>query len=1098
MGFNTIRNLEVTLHRCFDSNISESERKEAETALSKHTFNPNKFHVQCTFLLQHASSDLTRILALSLYENSILAKWYNLKNTVKKEIRDFFFDFLASQYKNLVACVSERVIKTITKIALLDWPHNFPEMTRRITKLITTHSTTIPGLKLLENITTEFASKRSNTTDKRKQEIQETFGQDTGSIVKTLVNVLRTNYKNDFSSSSIPRKRAREISPIENSFADVNSMRYLHMANLSSRFVTLRTMVRQNTFFASNQTSPALDNHLSESLMVSNFADPDSEKVCKFSLKVLIQLVPWLNNKDGSLEAVMHIVLKYTGLSQKKSLRLAILAMECVNQIMERGFIPENPRPMIGAMIKYIGKIVEQLGNWSLDTMEKSFVVMNEIYRAKFIDFIKSFLDHYLTKMDNFSWLGFQNVIDHLVRYTLIQPKFADMSGFLDIWSKLLDGLSAKPDKEAPLLLEEQGPVKGKCMELLNGLLGKVKEQVSLQDVLDFNLEKSAVMTKCYDIIAKVSAVFPNGLLENWYSTFTQQLDHLERFHIGDQQPEGINKISIDICVSLKIFERISDVLVKNSYALPFVEKIISVMNQLSAEHLYEMLPQLSTIMTSMCLSLKQLSGWMREYQLISFEDNTLIDTFRYLYSELTKVAIDLINSNVPEKLKLEASTMLLWITTVLRSEEFFSLPIVKNFLESLTSLSANWSINVKEIVYKAISNSMLLPDTNTPEGEQNWDSRLVRYSKFMQDLIEPALKLKPADSEIGPGNREVDARQCILDTYKILSGLVESIRTEGFNPKRVLFESLGAFLPLTIEYLELYMKEYDVLREILGFLVALFDSLTKEIGMGYVGDVAIILLGPFTRDQMAALLMDRDNYGIGVVNMSLKVLIKVVEICASKSTKSIIPAVTTMCLEKMYPVIVASQQYAGAEYVKPYFYQLIFTLLYENFGLFFPSSKPNWLTDWRKNEGSITDENLKKLFDVIMQSFNSSNPYIINQNIRALETLNETHGLFNKELFQNELLKPFLSTLFTLLMNKPQEHLKKDIVELICKMIAAKYEMFSLEFLPEFLATRTDLSQHDREKLLNLFQRNQDSRDIKKSLYTFTHDANYYQKLLI
>ncbi|ORX95771.1 hypothetical protein K493DRAFT_371801 [Basidiobolus meristosporus CBS 931.73] len=1088
MGFNTIRNLEVILHRCFDSNISDSERKEAESALSKHIHSPDKFHVQCTFLLQHASSDLTRILTLSLYENSVLAKWNNLKNTVKKEIRDFFFEFLASQYKNLVAYVSDRVIKTITKIALLDWPHNFPEMTRRIIKLITAATTRIPGLKLLDNITSEFASKRPNTTDKRKQEIQETFGQDTGSIVKTLVNVLRSNYKKDFSSASIPRKRAREISPIENSFVDVNNMRYLHMTNMSSRFMTLRTMVKQNNLFATNVTSsPALDNHLSESLKVNNLIDPDSEKVCKFSLKVLTQLVPWLNNKDGTLEAVMHIVLKYTGLSQKKNLRLAILAMECLNKIMESGFIPENPRPMIGAMIKYIGKIVEQLGTWSLDMMEKNFVVLYEIYRAKFVDFVKAFLENYMAKMDNFSWLGFQNVIDQLVKHTLTQLRLADMSSFLDIWSKLLDGLATKPDKGVTFPVEEQSPIRSKCMELLAGLLEKVKEQVSIQDILDFNLEKSTQKYPQYSPLGSwrngytlssiLSMIMNNRFaMPIKYSSFTQQLDHLERFHSKDQQPGEINKLSIDICVTLKIFERISDTLVKNSYALPFVEKVVSVMNQLSAEHL----------MTSMCASLKRFSEWMREYQLISFEDGTLVDHFRHLYSELTKVAIDLINSNKgPEKLRLEASTLLLWITTTLRSEEFFSLPIVKSFLDSLTVMSTNWSINVKEIVYKAISNSLLLPDPNVPEGEQNWDSRLIRYSKFMQDLIEPAFRLSPASSESNQGYSEVDgsnllhmyriqpnflmssvAKQCILDTYKILSGLVESIRTEGFNPKRVLFESLSAFLPLTIEYLELYMREY-------GFLVALFDSLTKEIGMGYVGDVAIILLGPFTRDQMAALLMDRDNYGIGVVNMSLKVLIKVVEICASKSTKSIIPAVTTMCLEKMYPVILASQQYVGAEYVKPYFYQLIFTLLYENFGLFFPSSKPNWLTDWRKNDGSITDENLKRLFEIITQSFSSSNPYIINQNLRALETLNETHGLFDKELFQNELLRPFLIALFTLLMNRPQEHLKKDIIELVCKMITSKYEMFSLEFLPEFLATRTDISQRDREKLLSLFPEN-------------------------
>lgn len=94
-----------------------------------------------------------------------------------------------------------------------------------------------------------------------------------------------------------------------------------------------------------------------------------------------------------------------------------------------------------------------------------------------------------------------------------------------------------------------------------------------------------------------------------------------------------------------------------------------------------------------------------------------------------------------------------------------------------------------------------------------------------------------------------------------------------------------------------------DAIDAILGFLLALFESLKIQIGSSMTEQIVHHLMSIFTREQLSETIVQESSTGSKVVEKFLKILQLLIQAPAA-SFKAFLPGIISLCMEQLYPIL--------------------------------------------------------------------------------------------------------------------------------------------------------------------------------------------------
>ena len=134
----------------------------------------------------------------------------------------------------------------------------------------------------------------------------------------------------------------------------------------------------------------------------------------------------------------------------------------------------------------------------------------------------------------------------------------------------------------------------------------------------------------------------------------------------------------------------------------------------------------------------------------------------------------------------------------------------------------------IQLLIFKTLSNLLLLPWPNTPECEQKWDGRSRSHSTFLQTLLTDFAVLGQnidkfrtdssfADSgfflmillKIFEINRSdwLTAKPTIHRAVAIMEAIVDSVKQEVIKSRVICYASLHSYIDLSLQLIDVYIN---------------------------------------------------------------------------------------------------------------------------------------------------------------------------------------------------------------------------------------------------------------------------------------------------
>jgi len=458
------------------------------------------------------------------------------------------------------------------------------------------------------------------------------------------------------------------------------------------------------------------------------------------------------------------------------------------------------------------------------------------------------------------------------------------------------------------------------------------------------------------------------------------------------------------------------------------------------------------------------------------------------------------LGKQIPDKIVMSAShTLLTTITTVRATFLYQSPPINKLFHEVANGSCNKLEEQAQRLIYKALSNLLLLPWPNTPEAEQKWEARSQSHAAFVKSLLGEFFTLQDNFSKLqtDPGLAE-RAKPVIHRAIVVLQELVESIRDEVVKSRELCNASLASCINFSFQLFPVYINQPDVSETLMSFFLTLFSALRRQIGVQTVGQTVQGFLTVFTTEQLQATILSGNAAGVRVVEKFIQILELIIDE-PGKSFKAFTPSIIVLAVEQIYPIV---SQRESPE-VKEALFHLLHHILSKRHRYFFPSPViASMLVGDESNENnSLITISHKPQFLAIMtafgQSFLQSDITVFRQNLLALEDLNNKQKLYSKlhgTLREEGVLFQFINVLIQTLVNKSHDLLQEEICQVVYNMSTVDWGFFYSSFLTQFLQNAGGTTNDQKNSLYQSFRRDQDLPSFVANLERFVNDLRYYR----
>nr|XP_061805166.1 exportin-6-like [Nerophis lumbriciformis] len=1096
----------------FHSCTTNERKREIEELLNNFAQQTGAWR-HCLFFLSNTRNEYVMMYSLTVFENLVNKMWIGVASQDKMEIRSCLPKLLLEHHKSVPYFIRNKLCKVIVDIGRQDWPMFYHDFFTNTLQLIQSPALAQLGLVMLKTTSEELACPREDLSVARKDELRKLLQDQVPTMLGLLTGILETYWDKHSIFASTPP-------PSPTSGESVELLGTLFQGSQYSKLLC--------------QPMAALDN--------------ESQQLCCLVLECLAHLFSWIPLSTSItptlLASIFHFARfgcdlnagtmpptsngggRQTECSKVDRSRLGVLAMTCVNELVSKNCVPMDFEEYLLRMFQQTFFLLQRLTRENnAHTVKSRLQELDESYLEKFTDFLRLFVSVHLRRIESSPQFPIVEFLALLFKYTFNQPTHEGYFACLDIWSVFLDFLTTKiksrlADREIVL-----NRYKDALVLLLREVLNRVQfryNQVQLEELDDETLdddqqtEWQKYLRQSLEVVAKVMELLPSHAFSTLFPILQENLDvylGLQQFIVTTGTSRRLNITAENDCRRLhcslrdlssllQAVGRLAEHFIGEIFASRFndalavVERLVEMTVYGSRTSLYDLetavpsvlKPDLIDVHAQALAALQAYSHWLAQFY--SEVHNQNQSQFVNLITSAVDASSPLITAKVPEKLLLCACHLMVSITFTVRPVFMVTLPAVQNIFNLVTqNVTRRLPLEAHLLVCRTLSNMLLLPWPNLPESEQQWQTRSSNHASMLVALTREYRMLR-GTVNISPRRPEMhDLKAVIQQTLPVLRDIVESISGESTKSRQICYQSLQESVQVSLTLFPIFIQQPDVTDEMLAFFLTLFQALRVQMGVAFTGQILHTFLSLFTREQLAASILQEGSAGCRVVQKFLKILQVVVQE-PGQAFKPFLPSILSLCMEQVYPVVAER----SSPDVKAEMFELLYQILHQNWRYFF---KTSILTSVQRGAPEDAMEN-ETQFIAAMQAFGQSflqpDIHIFKQNLSYLESLNSKHKLYHRKLFRTSMLFHFINVLLQVLLHKSHDLLQEEITLAIYNMASVDFDAFYSAFMPEFLNSCQGVDTNQRAVLARNFKIERDLPSFTQSVQRLVNDLRYYR----
>ncbi|KAJ0000863.1 hypothetical protein NQD34_005883 [Periophthalmus magnuspinnatus] len=1128
----SLHGLENLMTEFFHSCTTNERKREIEELLNNFAQQTGAWR-HCLFFLSHTQNEYVMMYSLTVFENLVNRMWIGVASQDKMEIRNCLPKLLLTQHKNVPYFIRNKLCKVIVDIGRQDWPMFYHDFFTSTLQLIQTPALAQLGLIMLKTTSEELACPREDLSVARKEELRKLLMEQVPTVLGLLTGILETYWDKHSIIASTPPPSPTSGESVEllgNLFQGSQYSKLLcqPMAALDSDSHQLCCLVLE--CLAHLFSWIPLSTSITPTLLASIF------HFARFGcdLRTKAKTGTFISNSSSSNGQSHPITMangggrtsQQTEMTKVERARLGVLAMTCVNELVSKNCVPMHFEEYLLRMFQQTFFLLQRLTRENnAHTIKSRLQELDESYLEKFTDFLRLFVSVHLRRIDSSPQFPIVEFLGLLFKYTFNQPTHEGYFACLDIWSVFLDYLTTKiksrlADRESVL-----NSYKDALVLLLREVLNRIQfryNQAQLEELDDETLdddqqtEWQKYLRQSLEVVAKVMELLPSHAFTTLFPVLQENLDvylGLQQFIVTTGTSRRLNISAENDCRRLHCSLRdLSSLLqavgrlaehfigevfaARFSDALAVVERLVEVTCYGSQTSLYDLetavpsvlKPDLTDVHAQALAALQAYSHWLAQFYSEVHGQNQ--SQFINLITSAVEACSPLITAKVPEKLLLSACHLMVSLTSTVRPVFLVTLPAVQNIFNLITDNQAlRLPQEAHTLVCRALSNMFLLPWPNLPESEQQWQSRSSNHASMVAALTREYRSLRGTVNVTLPQPTLDNVKAVIQQTLPVLRDIVDSISGESTKSRQICYQSLQESVQVSLSLFPIFIQQPDVTDEMLAFFLTLFQALRVQMGVPFTGQIIHTFLSMFTREQLAASILQEGSAGCRVVQKFLKILQVVVQE-HGQAFKPFLPSILSLCMEQVYPVVAER----SSPDVKAEMFELLYQILHQNWRYFFKTSV---LTTVQKGASEDVMEN-EAQFTAAMQAFGQSflqpDIHIFKQNLSYLESLNSKHKLYHRKLFRTSMLFHFINVLLQVLLHKGHDLLQEEITLAIYNMASVDFDAFYSAFMPEFLNSCQGVDSNQRAVLARNFKLERDLPSFTQSVQRLVNDLRYYR----
>uniref|UniRef100_A0A8C7QV62 Importin N-terminal domain-containing protein n=1 Tax=Oncorhynchus mykiss TaxID=8022 RepID=A0A8C7QV62_ONCMY len=1053
----------------------------------------------CLYFLSNTRNEYVMMYSLTVFENLVNKMWLGVASQDKMEIRSCLPKLLLAQHKALPFFIRNKLCKVIVDIGRQDWPMFYHDFFTNTLQLIQSPTMASLGLVLLKTTSEEMACPREDLSVARKDELRKLLLEQVPTVLGLLTGILETIWDKHSVTAATPPPSPTSGESGENLLGSL--LQGTHYSKLLS------------------QPIPALDD--------------DSQQLCSLALECLAHLFSWIplstSITPSLLASIFHFArfgcdLRMGGSGQVDRSRLGVLAMTCINELVSKNCVPLDFEEYLLRMFQQTFFLLQRLTRENnAHTVKSRLQELDESYVEKFTDFLRLFVSVHLRRIESNAQFPVVEFLALLFKYTFNQPTHEGYFACLDIWSIFLDYLTTKIKSR---LADRDGVLnryKDALVLLLREVLNRIQfryNQAQLEELDDETLdddqqtEWQRYLRQSLEVVVKVMELLPSHAFATLFPVLQEDLDvylGLQQFIVTSGTSRRLNITAENDCRRLHCALRdlssllqavgrlagyfIGDVFAARfNDALAVVERLVEVTCYGSQISLYDLetavpsvlKPDLIDVHAQSLAALQAYSHWLAQFYSEVQRQNQ--SRFISLVTSTMDATAPLITAKVPEKLLLSACHLMVSMATTVRPVFLVTLPAVQNIFNLITeSQTRRLPQEAHMLVCRALSNMLLLPWSNLPESEQQWQTRSSSHASLLAALTRHYRLLRGTANQ--PPHRLGLEDTVLHQTLPVLRDIVDSISGESTKSRQICYQSLQESVQVSLGLFPVFIQQPDVTDEMLSFFLTLFQGLRVQMGVPFTGQIIHTFLSMFTREQLAASILQEGSAGCRVVEKFLKILQVVVQE-PGQAFKPFLPSIIALCMEQVYPIVAER----SSPDVKAEMFELLYQVLHHNWRYFFKTSVLASVQRGSAEEAMENEAQFSAAMQAFGQSFLQPDIHIFKQNLSYLESLNSKHKLYHRKLFRTSMLFHFINVLLQVLLHKSHDLLQEEIALAVYNMASVDFDAFYSAFMPEFLNGCQGVDANQRAVLGRNFKLERDLPSFTQSVHRLVNDLRYYR----
>jgi len=1077
------------INEFFDHKTSNDKKHAIEQQLITFSNQSESWKI-CLFCLTNSNNQYVQVYCLQVVERLVNIKWIGTDPSTKQEIRKTLSEVLAykQHHQNMEQFVMTKLIKVIIDIGRCDWPMFYVSFFDELILLTKKEDTRSLGLIALKMTSEEFISSSETVSTDRRKELKILLLEKVPQILQILTEILNHEWKCCFGSDNRNQNHVSIVTPPPSPGSNTN-------------------------LFGLLKSADPLLGELQVNLM--DIGD-GSFKVIKNTIKCLTQYFTWIQIDQNVSTEMLNSIFKYARLSfissNQKTDQISVEALKCVNELTSRNCFPALMQDALVKVFRNTFFLIQQSVS-SQDTFDR----LDNDYVKHMQIFLRLFVVHHFSRMQSNNTFPLTNFLHLLTNFTFIQTDHEEFRQCLEIWEILLEYINDKVND---------------CNRkfVSNSLLERYQEGFSLfysqilqhiqfthnhQNLcsLDFELiddngytEWEDYLIKNIELIASISKLFPteiinnvNNILNNSASMFLN-CNHYN-FN-ASQAPQYVYSFR-DLASILQCIGRISPVFIHENFherwniTNELVQKLlhlavhctrnIQTTNSLNGDIKVSIIE----IHAQVLAALQPFTHWMAQlYSEIQEKGNSQAHLSSLLSSCLDSIVPVLINKSIHSKVLRSAIQTFSSVVTVIRPTFLSQLPQIIHLFKCVAERSCNYhSVQNQAIIYKTISNLLVLPWPNTPESEQKYEERSLAHYNFISSILVEYNQL--STSSDGFQYKE-QAIPLIHRAVIILTEISTSLTNELSKSRDICYASLRSHVDFSLGLIDSYVNHSDTSQLLMKFYLQVFRTFRRQIGVEQVTKTIEKFMTIFNSTVLQHQL--NSNNGEKVVQLFLELLSLVIDETGT-AFKILTSDIIQLVVENVFPLIVKKP---SAD-ISTSLFEFLHKLLSRKHRYFFPS--PVLVTLLKQNSTNSLTISHKQQFLKIMQVFGNSflqeDVTIYKQSISILQDLNCKLKIYEKihgSLFEENVLFEFVFCFIKVLIAKTHDILTDDLCSVVHQMCLVDFNYFHQVLLQQFLHNLPELTQDQKKTLYKNFKGDQDSPTFTSNLMRFVTDLRYYQ----